>query len=142
MFQHMGRAALILIAGLWLAMGCSDSERRAEPTPPAPIAEPAPAVDAATAQAEADKIFSERCATCHGPGGAGDGPASAGLVPKPRNFHDQAWQQSVSDQHIEQIIQYGGAAVGKSVTMPANPDLTSKPEVVAALRAHVRSLGK
>ena len=57
-----------------------------------------------------------------------------------RNFRDPAWQQSVTDQHIEQIVQYGGAAVGKSPAMPANPDLMSKPEVVAALRAHVRSL--
>ena len=64
----------------------------------------------------------------------------AGLMPKPRNFQDAAWQKSVSDEHIEQIVQYGGAAVGKSPAMPANPDLTSKPEVVAALRAHVRAL--
>jgi mono/diheme cytochrome c family protein len=97
---------------------------------------------AATAQAEAEKIFSERCVTCHGANGAGDGPASASLVPKPRNFQDPAWQKSVSDEHIEQIVQYGGAAVGKSAAMPANPDLTSKPAVVAALRAHVRSLAK
>jgi mono/diheme cytochrome c family protein len=144
LFQHRGLAVLILVAGLGLAAGCSDSGKPTQPAPPAPPAPAAaaPAVAAATAQAEAEKIFSERCVTCHGANGAGDGPASAGLVPKPRNVQVQAWQQSVSDQHIEQIVQYGGAAVGKSPTMPANPDLTSKPEVVAALRAHVRGLGK
>jgi len=63
-------------------------------------------------------------------------------VPPPRNFQDAAWQASVSDQHIEQIIQYGGAAVGKSPTMPSNPDLMSKAEVVAALREHVRGLAR
>jgi mono/diheme cytochrome c family protein len=80
--------------------------------------------------------------TCHGPNGAGDGPASAGLVPPPRNFQDAAWQKSVTDEHIEKIVQYGGAAVNKSPAMPANPDLMSKPAVVAALRAHVRALAK
>ena len=80
--------------------------------------------------------------TCHGASGGGDGPASAGLAPKPRNFQDAAWQKSVSDEYLAQIIQYGGAAVGKSAAMPPNPDLMSKPEVVAALAAHVRSLAK
>ncbi len=149
MSQRRLRTVLVLLlAGLWLASGCSRSEESPAPAPPsaapapAPAPAAAPAADAATAQAEAEKIFSERCVTCHGPNGGGDGPASAGLVPKPRNFQDAAWQQSVSDEHIEQIVQYGGAAVGKSPAMPANPDLMSKPAVVAALRAHVRGLAK
>lgn len=37
-------------------------------------------------------------------------------------------------------MKFGGAAVGRSPSMPGNPDLMSKPEVVAALVAHVRSL--
>lgn len=87
-------------------------------------------------------MFEQRCSTCHGVSGAGDGPASAGLTPRPRNFTDPEWQKSVTDEHIEQIIQYGGAAVGRSPMMPSNPDLTSKPDVVAALRQHVRELSK
>ncbi len=94
------------------------------------------------ARAEAQQIFASRCTPCHGQTGGGDGPASAGLTPPPRNFHDHAWQASVTDAHIERIIQYGGAAVGKSPAMPANPDLNDKPLVVAALREHVRSLGQ
>lgn len=89
---------------------------------------------------EAQGIFTTRCVTCHGAEGAGDGAASAGLNPRPRNFQDDDWQSSVTDEHIERIIQYGGAAVGKSPAMPANPDLTGKPEVVSALREHIRSL--
>jgi len=144
--QRFVRSALVLIAGFSLAVGCSQSEPKAEPAPPAaaPAAAPAPTPegDAVAAQAEAEKIFSERCVTCHGANGGGDGPASAGLVPKPRNFQDSAWQKTVSDEYIEQIVQYGGSAVGKSPAMPANPDLMSKPAVVAALRTHVRSLAK
>jgi mono/diheme cytochrome c family protein len=149
-FQRFVRSALVLASGILIAIGCSQAERQAEPAAPAaaPAAVPAPAPaatpanDAVAAQAEAEKIFSERCVTCHGASGGGDGPASAGLVPKPRNFHDEAWQKSVNDEYIEQIVQYGGAAVGKSPAMPANPDLMSKPAVVAALRAHVRSLAQ
>jgi mono/diheme cytochrome c family protein len=94
------------------------------------------------ARTEAEQIFNARCTPCHGMTGGGDGVASAGLSPKPRNFHDGAWQKQVTDEHIEKIIQYGGAAVGKSPAMPSNPDLMSKPEVVAALRAHIRTLSQ
>ena len=100
----------------------------AEPIPPA-------------AMQEAQSIYSTRCVTCHGPGGKGDGPAGAALSPKPRDLGDPTWQQSVTDEHIEKIIQSGGPAVGKSPLMPANPDLNSKPEVIKALRAIVRGFG-
>ena len=101
------------------------------------------AADASPAVAvEAKEIFNSRCTLCHGPAGKGDGPAAAGLNPKPRNLGDPAWQQSVTDEHIEQIIKGGGVAVGKSPMMPANPDLNDKPQVVQALRAMVRGLGK
>ena len=89
---------------------------------------------------EAQDIFSGRCTPCHGPQGKGDGPASAGLNPKPANFSDPAWQKSVTDEHIEKIISYGGGAVGKSPAMPPNPDIADKP-VVKALRKHIRELG-
>lgn len=94
------------------------------------------------AKAEAEQIFTTRCMTCHGMQGNGDGPASVALSPKPRNFHDKMWQSNITDRHIETIIQFGGMSVGKSSAMPANPDLVSKPAVVAALRAHVRSFAQ
>jgi hypothetical protein len=121
----LGSSALILaLAGLGAACGDDAPASNASPQ----------------AQAEAEQLFSTRCTPCHGSTGGGDGVASRGLTPPPRNFHDGAWQESVNDEHIERIIQFGGAAVGKSPGMPPNPDLTSKPEVVAALREHIRSL--
>ena len=94
------------------------------------------------ARAEAKDLFGTRCTVCHGPQGEGNGPASSGLTPRPRNFADKAWQVGVTDEHIEKIIQYGGAAVGKSAAMPPNPDLLPKPAVVKGLRAYIRNLGK
>jgi|AMFO01.1.fsa_nt_gi Cytochrome c. len=94
------------------------------------------------AKAQAAEIYKTRCASCHGPDGRGDGPAAAALNPKPRNFHDQKWQASVTDKQIEKVIVDGGAAIGKSPLMTANPDLKSKPEVVSALRQYIRDLGK
>lgn len=119
--------ALTLVTALAVACGSEESASERSGVSPA-------------ATAEARQIFSTRCVTCHGAEGAGDGVASAGLTPPPRNLQDDGWQSSVSDEHIERIIQYGGAAVGKSPAMPANPDLTGKPEVVSALREHIRSL--
>lgn len=91
---------------------------------------------------EAQEIYVARCNMCHGPAGKGDGPAGAALSPKPRDLGDPAWQKSVTDEHIEKIILNGGPAVGKSPLMPANPDLSSKPDVIKALRAMVRGFGQ
>lgn len=89
---------------------------------------------------EAKQIFSTRCSPCHGAQGKGDGAASAGLTPKPRNFGDPEWQKSVTDEHIAKIIKLGGPAVGKSPLMPGNPDLASKDDVVKGLVTTIRGL--
>ena len=91
------------------------------------------------AEKEAQDIFKNRCTMCHGPGGKGDGPAGTALNPHPQNWTDAAWQKATGDQEIEKAILGGGQSVGKSVLMPANPDLANKPEVVKALRQIVRS---
>lgn len=96
----------------------------------------------AAAMTEAEQIYKVRCTTCHGPTGKGDGPAAAGLNPKPRDMTSAEWQKSVTDEHIEKIIKGGGPAVGKSPLMPANPDLANKPDVIKALRMIVRKQGQ
>jgi hypothetical protein len=60
------------------------------------------------------------------------------LPAKPANPADAAWQARISDQEIGRAIVGGGAEVGKSPLMPANPNLAAKPEEVAALRAMIR----
>lgn len=42
------------------------------------------------AGAAGKQIFTTTCLPCHGPGGHGDGPASAALNPRPANFSSPA----------------------------------------------------
>jgi mono/diheme cytochrome c family protein len=94
------------------------------------------------AAAEARKAFHTFCVPCHGETGRGDGPAAASLNPKPRNYTDKAWQKSVTDSHIKQIILNGGASVGKSPLMPAWQQFNGQPEVLEELVHIVRGFGK
>lgn len=86
--------------------------------------------------------YKMKCAVCHGDNGGGDGPGGAALTPKPRNFTEAAWQDSVKDEDVKKAIIEGGAAVGKSAAMPGNPDLRGKQALADALVKHIRSLKK
>ncbi|WP_224362384.1 urate hydroxylase PuuD [Hyalangium versicolor] len=126
------------LLGTWIAQG-------ADTTAPGPAEVPtvaAPAKVYASPAEEARAVFTQRCVPCHGPEGRGNGPSSAALNPKPRNYHDVEWQKSVTDEGIAKTILGGGMAVGKSDIMPANPDLEQKPEVVSELVKLLRSFGK
>ena len=94
------------------------------------------------ARQEAQATFQSLCYTCHGNRGLGDGPGAAACEPKPRSFSDSVWQDSVSDQQIQRTIVFGGAAVGKSAQMPAQPQLKGQDEVLAELVAIVRGFRK
>lgn len=134
-----------MLFALVVAAGCSKPQAE-----PEPASDESAAAGKATDQAHAGvtpdvakgkEIFAQRCVPCHGESGAGDGPASASLNPKPRKFSDADWQRQVTDEHIEKIIKLGGAAVGKSAAMPSNPDLND-PSVVAGLRTVVRGFNQ
>ncbi len=87
----------------------------------------------------AKDLYEQRCFQCHGKNGAGNGPMSVHLDPKPRNLQNKDWQKQVSDLEIKKIIIGGGGVVQKSILMPANPDLRSKPKVIEALIYLIRS---
>jgi len=42
--------------------------------------------------------YDQICASCHGPGGKGDGPAAAALDPKPRDLSDASPMSTYSRQ--------------------------------------------
>lgn len=139
--KHQRAASGALIALLCVFVGI--------PWPFLPYARPlarlsGPVVATSTGEngisAETTEIFHSRCAPCHGPSGRGDGAAAVNLLPRPRNFHDISWQNGVTDEQIEAIIHRGGLSVGKSVLMPANPDLSDAR--IRDLRLYIRSLSK
>lgn len=136
--NHRTTALPVLAAALALAAGCGSGSSSSGA---AGGASARSVTISAADRKEAHELFLNRCAVCHGQFGRGDGPGAAGLNPKPRNYADVAWQKTVTDEEIEKAILYGGAAVGKSPQMVANPDLQTKPGVVAALREKVRSFG-
>jgi mono/diheme cytochrome c family protein len=84
-------------------------------------------------------VYTARCAACHGPRGAGDGPAAAALQPHPRSFRDPEWQRTVTDDGIRQVILHGGTARRLSPLMPAQPDLG--PDDLNALIRYIRAQG-
>lgn len=94
----------------------------------------------AAAIAEANKVWQERCVTCHGNDGGGNGPGAAALKVKPRSFKNPTWQGSVDNARIAKVIVEGGAANGLDEAMAANPDLADKPAVQEALVKKIRRM--
>jgi len=72
--------------------------------------------------AEAKDLYSDNCASCHGPSGKGDGPAGKMLQPAPADFATAL--KGKTDDYIKKVIKEGGAANGKSASMPPASDLT------------------
>lgn len=68
---------------------------------------------------DAKGAYAAVCSTCHGPAGAGDGPGSAALNPKPASFAEAAFWASRDDAIVVKAIREGGVSIGKSALMPA-----------------------
>ena len=126
-----------LIGLTLLLFGCGDSG-----SPPPPTAGSQPAAPATSpAPVQADALYKQYCASCHGPDGKGNGPAAAALPVKPADHTNPVVMGKISDAELFKAIKEGGQAVGKSPAMPPWGG-TLKDEQIRALVAHVRSLAK
>lgn len=87
-------------------------------------------------------LFTERCSTCHGPAGAGDGPVAASLPAdmKPRNLQEGDFKVVKDDAGMKDLITKGGTALGLNPLMPPQAGLS--PEDLDNVVAFVRSLKK
>ena len=151
--RHVASLGLLATALLFAGCGSSDEQTsttvpssprsRTEPGPPpaAPPAQPAAAretADTAPPNAERGRVhYLTFCASCHGASGAGDGPLSETLDPKPARHNDGLYMNALSDEYLFSVIKLGGASVGKSPTMaPWGGALTDAQirDVVALLR--------
>lgn len=113
-------------SGSGAASSSSDS-----PAQPPATESVAPADEAALGA----QVYKARCALCHGAGGNGDGPAAAGLNPKPRAHTDKAYMSTLTDEQILAVIRNGKG------TMPAWGKVLGEAELVAVAK-HVRTLAK
>jgi len=85
----------------------------------------------------AAEIYSQKCASCHGAKGKGDGPAGKYLNPKPRDFAVSL--KGKSDDWIAKAITKGGPSVGESSVMPSYSDLTG--DQTKSLVGYLKHLG-
>lgn len=115
-----------------------EAEKAKEPEKPAAAAKPAAETKAAPEMLEkGKKIYTQLCATCHGPKGDGQGVAAAALNPKPATFTDTQWKYGGSDQEITTVITKGvpGTAMVSFAAQLKEDDLK-------AVVAYVKSLSK
>jgi mono/diheme cytochrome c family protein len=119
----------------------SNTETQSTPTATSAAPTPNTTMGDTTGEAAMDplvlgnKIYQERCALCHGPEGKGDGPAAAGLNPKPRNHTDGTYMKSRTDDQLLEVIRHGKGG------MPAWGGILNETEIHAVLK-HVRTLAK
>jgi mono/diheme cytochrome c family protein len=123
-----GLLLLLSLAVQALGTGCHRS-----PEPPAVDAvQKAFRVDELSArEAHGQRVFAERCATCHGPAGRGDGQNAYNLDPAPPDF--QASLNALSTADRRAVIEGGAAALGRSPLCPPWGRSLGEEEVVALL---------
>ncbi|MCL4684912.1 c-type cytochrome [Myxococcota bacterium] len=128
---HPARIIPIASFALALVVACGGSEETASPAataespstsaqaPAAAASEPAAETDSGVSVdvAKGEQIYATYCGSCHGAGGAGDGPAAAALDPQPAKHTDGEYMNALTNEHLFKVIEKGGPAVGKSALM-------------------------
>src|SRR5262245_49147421 len=64
------------------------------------------------------QLFTQYCATCHGPGGKGDGISGQNLPIKPQDLTVGAQLNPLPDHFLFEVIAHGAQSVGLSPLMP------------------------
>ena len=91
--------------------------------------------------AKGKEFYAKHCAGCHGPTGKGDGPAAKAINPKPTDLTNKASMAGMKDQYLFDLIQKGGAAVGKSPLIPPFGSKMKEGEI-RDLIAYLKTLAK
>jgi high-affinity iron transporter len=83
---------------------------------------------------EGEGLYTQRCASCHGVGGGGDGALARSLTKLPTEIGGVAWQVEHSDEQIATVVRNGIPGTA----MPSSRELT--PAEAASVVAYVRTL--
>ena len=83
---------------------------------------------------EGEGLFTQRCASCHGVAGAGDGTLARSLTRLPPEIGTVAWQSEHSDEQLAKVVK-GGIA---GTSMPPSRELSDSQ--VQSVVAYVRTL--
>ena len=88
---------------------------------------------------QGNEIFNVNCASCHGEGGKGDGPAAAALDPKPQNL--SASVGSLGDDYLFWRISEGGLMEPFRSAMPSLKTILNEDQIWSVI-AYLRTLAK
>jgi mono/diheme cytochrome c family protein len=101
-----------LLAVFFTTAGC----RRDATRPAEPLAEAFHPADISAAEDRGRRSFIERCSTCHGAEGHGDGQNAYNLDPPPPDMSESLGSLSETQRRL--IIEKGSIAVGRSPLCP------------------------
>jgi mono/diheme cytochrome c family protein len=90
-------------------------------------------------------VYEVNCSSCHGMAGKGDGPISAALNPRPRDFSKGEFKLDANksgspgeEEDLRLVIKNGGMAYGGSALMAGWPTLSD--EQIGQIIAYIRTL--
>jgi len=105
-------ATVIAFVCASVGLGC----RRSEAPPRDAVQEAFREGELTARQSHGRRVFAQRCATCHGPAGRGDGQNAYNLRPPPPDFQESLAKLSGADRRA--VIEGGTAALDRSPLCP------------------------
>lgn len=127
---------VVLITGALVLAACGGGGSKQEPSVPAAYAGKTNPLGA-DAAAAGKVIYGERCASCHGATGTGDGAAAAGLDPKPADLADEV--PDLGDDFLFWRVNEGGAMEPFNSAMPAWKGILTEEQIWQVI-AYLRTL--
>jgi mono/diheme cytochrome c family protein len=110
------RLHVFVLGAAWVATGASAWSQEKWDCPHAAAAA-SPIAATADSIAEGHRLAVDSCAECHGDSGRGDGPAAAGLQPRPASWRSREFQTQ-SDACIFWTLSNGRGAMPSAKAMP------------------------
>ncbi|MEP7028716.1 MAG: c-type cytochrome [Candidatus Eisenbacteria bacterium] len=110
-------AAVMIAGAVWMGVmaGCGQKQGGGETSTTTSTTETTTATSGGTdsmaagevSMALGEQIVKERCILCHGEDGKGDGPGGAALNPKPRNWTEDTYMGTRTDEQLYDVIYNG-----------------------------------